>query len=159
VVTPFDARFLDRVEGKAEEDDAADIRESFLRGGQGRHSATHRLTPGKKRKTVRESGGGGYRRPHGLQENGLKVGASATLLRVRELVPERGDTPSGQATCQNFHKNMPHPRAGPVPQYQQAIGLGRAREHGRDDARTLRRLETVLDQLDALPSRFDASLG
>ena len=89
----------------------------------------------------------------------MKVGASATLLRVRELVPERGDAPSGQATCQNFHENMPHPRARPVPKYQQAIGLGRAREQGRDDARTLRRLETVLGQLDVSPGRFDALLG
>ncbi len=89
----------------------------------------------------------------------MKVGASATLFRVRELVPEGGDTPSGQASGQSFHKNMPHPRAGPVPQYQQAIGFGWAREQGRDDARTLRRLETVPGQLEALPSRFDALLG
>jgi hypothetical protein len=52
VITPFDTRLLDRMEGKAEEDDASDIRERRLRRGQGRHSAAHRLTPGKKRKTV-----------------------------------------------------------------------------------------------------------
>ena len=76
------------------------------------------------------------------------VGASTSVLYVRELVPERGDPPIGQTSGQNLHEGMPHPGTGAVPQHEQAIGTDWAHEQRRDVARAGRRLEPVLGQLE-----------
>ena len=113
------------MKGKGEEDDAPHGGEGLLRGGEGCHSATHRLASREKGKPVRERRG---RRPDGLQQNGLIIGAPTSMLHVGELVSKCGDPPIGQTNGQIFHEAMPHPGAGAVPQNEQTIGVERTHE-------------------------------